>query len=312
MTKLQSVNKNGLTEEQFLSQYNDNKYKKPSVTTDMVIFTIGEEEVDNCRKLPEQKLKVLMIKRGDFPFINKWALPGGFVNMNESLDESAYRELKEETNLESIYMEQLYTWGDIGRDPRTRVISTSYLALVNRDKLKTIQAGDDAIDAQWFTVDAKIINETKQLNIDDKGVDQGGTRYIRTIQLILTSKECELEHTIKIFTLVKHGVVKTWFGDCNSGDIAFDHAKILYYSLLRLRGKAEYTSIVFNLMPEMFTLTELQQAYEIILGKELLAANFRRKIADMVVVTKHQRKDKGHRPSQLFRFNEKWIERNLF
>ena len=103
------VNKQGLTEEQFLSAYDASKFERPSVTVDMLVFTVTDEEKENYRKLPKKVLRLLMIKRGDHPFIGQWALPGGFVNMNESLDEAALRELKEETNIDNIYMEQLYT-----------------------------------------------------------------------------------------------------------------------------------------------------------------------------------------------------------
>ena len=114
-------NKQGLTEEQFLARYDAGKYERPSVTVDMLIFTVTDEENQNYRKLPEKVLRLLLIKRGDHPYIGQWALPGGFVEMDESLDEAALRELQEETNIKNIYMEQLYTWGDIGRDPRTRL-----------------------------------------------------------------------------------------------------------------------------------------------------------------------------------------------
>ena len=92
--------------------------------------------------------------------------------------------------------------------------------------------------------------------------------------------------------------------------IAFDHSKFTEYAIGRLRNKVEYTSIAFNLMPELFTLTELQQVYEVIQGKELLAAAFRRKVANMVLETNQFTKDAGHRPSKLFRYNSEW-KRNI-
>ena len=124
-------NKDGLTEKEFLRSYDSDKYKKPSVTVDTLIFTIDEKVSKNYRKLPEKELKILMVKRADHPFIGQWAIPGGFVDINESMEEAAERELFEETGVNNIYLEQLYTWGDVDRDPRTRVISTSYMALVD-------------------------------------------------------------------------------------------------------------------------------------------------------------------------------------
>jgi len=115
-------------------------YPKPSVTTDIVIFSIKDGD-----------LKVLLVKRGVEPFKTKWAIPGGFVKLNESLDQGATRELKEETGVSANYLEQLYTFGDVKRDPRGRVITVSYFALINSEKVK-LRATTDASDAKWFSV----------------------------------------------------------------------------------------------------------------------------------------------------------------
>ncbi len=291
-------NKLGLTEEQFLSTYDASKFERPSVTVDMLIFTVTDEEKKNYRRLPEKVLRLLMIKRGDHPYIGQWALPGGFVQMNESLDEGAYRELKEETNIDDIYIEQLYTWGDVGRDPRTRVISASYMSLVDSSTLD-IKASDDADDAKWFTVSCKLYQEQK--TVTEKG-------YVlqRLFKLSLSNDENSLSSVVKIIKTVEGKVTKVEREVIESNGIAFDHAKIIEYAIERLRSKIEYTDIAFNLMPELFTLTELQQVYEVILDTELLKANFRRKTADMVIETNEYTKDAGHRPSKLFRFNPNW------
>jgi 8-oxo-dGTP diphosphatase len=298
MAEIKMLNKQGLTEEQFLSTYDESKYERPSVTVDMMIFTVTDEENKNYRKLPEKVLKLLMIKRGDHPYIGQWALPGGFVKMDESLDEAALRELKEETNINDIYMEQLYTWGDVARDPRTRVISASYMSLVDSGALD-IKASDDADDAKWFTVACKLHQEQK--TVTEKG-------YIlqRLFKLSLSNEEDDLSAIIKIVNIVEGKVTKTEREVVESNGIAFDHAKIIEYGIDRLRSKIEYTDIAFNLMPELFTLTELQQVYEVILDTELLKANFRRKTADMVIETNEYTKDAGHRPSKLFKFNPNW------
>jgi 8-oxo-dGTP diphosphatase len=298
MNRNKIINKQGLTEEQFLSAYDASKFERPSVTVDMLIFTVTEEETKNYRKLPEKVMKLLMIKRGDHPYMGQWALPGGFVQMNESLDEAAQRELKEETNIENIYMEQLYTWGDVARDLRTRVISTSYMSLVDSSTLD-IKASDDADDAKWFTVTCKLHQEQKTAT--DKG-------YIlqRLFKLKLSSEDETLTATVKIVKNVEGKVTKVERDIIGVSGIAFDHAKIIEYGIERLRSKIEFTDIAFNLMPELFTLTELQQVYEVILDTELLKANFRRKTADMVVETNEFTKDAGHRPSKLFKFNPNW------
>ena len=298
MDKNKLKNKQGLTEEEFLKTYDAGKYERPSVTVDMLIFTVTDEEKKSYRKLPEKVLRLLMIKRGDHPYIGQWALPGGFVNMDESMDEAARRELKEETNIDNIYMEQLYTWGDVGRDPRTRIISTSYMSLVDSHTLD-VKADDDADDAKWFTVSCKLYQEQKTVT---------PTGYIlqRLFKLTLSNEDDILSSTVKIVKTVENRVTKIEREIIESEGIAFDHAKIIEYGIERLRNKIEYTDIAFNLMPELFTLTELQQVYEIILDTELLKANFRRKISDMVIETNEYTKDAGHRPSKLFRFDPNW------
>jgi len=291
-------NKQGLTEEEFLAAYDPGKYDRPSVTVDMLIFTVTDEKRENYRKLPRKVLRLLMVKRGDHPYIGQWALPGGFIQMNESLDEAAARELKEETNISNIYMEQLYTWGDVGRDPRTRVISASYMSLADSTVLD-VRANDDADDAKWFTVSCRLFQEQKT-------VTENGYILQKLSKLNLTDDENHLSAVIKTIRIVDGKVTRTVREVVESDGIAFDHAKIIGYGIERLRSKLEYTDIAFNLMPEMFTLTELQQVYEVILDRELLKANFRRKIADMVIETNEYTKAAGHRPSKLFRFNPDW------
>ncbi len=117
------------------------EYPKPAVTVDIVIFSIIDK-----------KLKVLLVRRGLEPFKNMWALPGGFVKMEESLEEAAKRELHEETGAQDIYLEQLYTFGQPDRDPRDRVITVTYMALTNSDKIK-LHADTDVSEVKWFSID---------------------------------------------------------------------------------------------------------------------------------------------------------------
>ncbi|WP_026102773.1 NUDIX domain-containing protein [Pleurocapsa sp. PCC 7319] len=118
------------------------KYPKPSVTVDCVVFGLDDA----------QKLKVMLIQRRNEPFRDKWALPGGFVELDESIDVAAARELEEETGIENVFLEQLYTFGEVNRDPRDRVISIAYYALVNIGEY-TVQARSDAKNAEWFPVE---------------------------------------------------------------------------------------------------------------------------------------------------------------
>lgn len=114
------------------------QYPHPAVTTDIVIFTIRQDE-----------LKVLLVKRANAPFRGEWALPGGFVALDESLEEGARRELQEETGVAGVYLEQLYTFGKPDRDPRERVITVAYYALIPTDEVE-IRAATDAEGVSWY------------------------------------------------------------------------------------------------------------------------------------------------------------------
>ncbi|KMZ42087.1 MULTISPECIES: NUDIX domain-containing protein [Bacillales] len=295
-----SVNKQGQTEQEYLEAYDVSQFERPSVTVDMLVFTVMDELEENYRKLSPKSLKILLVKRGEHPYIGQWALPGGFVTPGESLEEAARRELRTETNVDDIYLEQLYTWGDAGRDPRTWVISTSYMALVDSSSLQ-LQAGDDAEEAEWYRIEDRWLKETKTATFD-------GSITEKWLELRLVHEREELSATIKVTKTVTGRTVRETREIVETNNLAFDHAKIIQYALERLRNKIEYTDIAFALMPEMFTLSDLQQVYEVILGRELLAAAFRRKVADKVVETNQYRKHAGHRPSKYFRFNPEWMD----
>ncbi|MFS0557376.1 NUDIX hydrolase [Brevibacillus sp. 179-C9.3 HS] len=300
MIKKSHVNKRGQTEQEYLEAYDVSQFERPSVTVDMLVFTVMDELEENYRKLSPKSLKILLVKRGEHPYMGQWALPGGFVILGESLEEAARRELLTETNVDDIYLEQLYTWGDAGRDPRTWVISTSYMALVDSSSLQ-LQAGDDAEEAEWYRIEDRWLRETKTATKE-------GSITEKWLELRLVHESEELSATIKITKTVTGRTVRETREIVETNNIAFDHAKIIQYALERLRNKIEYTDIAFALMPELFTLSDLQQVYEVILGRELLAAAFRRKVADKVLETNQYRKHAGHRPSKYFRFNPEWMD----
>lgn len=296
MKRKQLRNKKGQTEAEFLAAYEPGDYERPSVTVDMLIFTVEEAKTENYRKLPEKKLSILLIQRDDHPYISQWALPGGFVNSDESLEEAARRELKEETDIEPVYMEQLYTWGELGRDPRTWIISCSYLSLIDHRQAE-VKCGDDAADARWFSVSSKQIKEQKKRT-------RKGLSHEQWHRLELASGDIVISGTVKTTRTLEGRMMRLKHELVESDNIAFDHAKIILAGVDQLRRKVEDTDIAFNLMGELFTLTELQQAHEVILDRKLIKANFRRKIAGRVQETDAIRKDAGHRPSKLFRFKE--------
>ena len=211
-------------------------YEHPFVCTDAVVFTIKTQEPDSYRKLPETSLRILLYKREAAPHQNKWCLPGGFLNIDELPEDNIRRKLSVKTDVNKCWLEQLYTFCNINRDPRARVISIAYLGLMNEAESMEYES-----KASWFDLNA--ISEY---------------------------------------------------------DLGFDHYNILKIALERLRSKILYTNIIFNLLPEEFTLTQLQNVYETILGKKDQAANFRRKIIDMVQETDKYTSDKGHRPAKLY------------
>lgn len=287
-----------LNEQEFLKTYDVSQFERPSVTVDMLIFTVVDEEENNYRKLPEKALKVLLVKRGQHPYFGQWALPGGFVGIQESLDEAALKVLKNETNVDNVYLEQLYTWGGVNRDPRTRVISTSYLSLVDCSTLN-VHAGNNTSDAKWFSVNDNVLEEKITNTVN-------GQIFERMVEINFANGDEQLRTSLKVKTEVQGRISKSSSTIINNDGVAFDHPTIIHYGLERLRNKIEYTDIAFNLMPDLFTLTELQQVYEVILNKELLKANFRRKIASLVIETNDIKRDAGHRPSKLFRYNPQW------
>lgn len=212
--------------------YDPDKYDRPSVTVDVVVFTLAGND-----------LQVLLVQRKYAPDAGMWAIPGGFVHLSESLDDAARRELREETGVTDVYLEQLYTFGAPDRDPRTRVITVAYFALVPFPAVALPDPQEDAAAAAWFSM--------SQLP-----------------------------------------------------PLAFDHPEILEYALTRLRYKLEYTMVGFELLPDTFTLSELQHAYEIILGEALDKRNFRRKIlsADIIEETGKMQKEAEGRPAKLYRY----------
>ena len=215
-----------MTEEEYLKSYDSSGFQKPSVAVDLVLFTVQQET-----------LQVLLTERTQYPYIGRPALPGVFVRIDETLDEAAQRALYQKTGLHDIYFEQLYTWGGLGRDPRMRIISVSYYALVPASQIPETEQN------KFFSVEEILQHE----------------------------------------------------------DIAFDHKEIIIYGRERIRNKVNYTDIAFSLVPEEFTLPQLQKIYEILLGQKLYKTNFRKKIADKIQQTEKFTSGTKHRPSRIYR-----------
>ncbi len=282
-------------ENDFWRDYDPGQFEKLSVAVDVLIFAIGEKQQDNARKLPEKELRILLKKRTEFPDKNKWALPGGFVAPAESLEQAAYDKLKQKTGLTDLYLEQLYTFGEVNRDSRTRVLSCSYLALVDAARVDIPGKPSDGGEIGWFTTVCALIADNRSFTEDG---------YVREKQYVLILEGPEqLKAQIQVKETLNGNIISRSEELVYNEGLAFDHAAMIWTGIERLRNKLEYTSIAFSLLPRLFTLTELQQVYETILGRELTAANFRRKIGHLVEETRHTRADYQHRPARLFRFN---------
>lgn len=209
------------------------------ITVDTLAFAIAQGN-----------LEVLLIKRKYEPFKSFWALPGGFVlETDYSLEDAATRELYEETNVSNVYLEQLYTFGDRDRDPRGRVVTVAYLALLRQEGLE-LRASTDASGVAWWPV-----NELPSL--------------------------------------------------------AFDHEKIVSYGYQRLKYKIEYTPAAFKLLPQKFTLRDLQTVYEAILGKPVDNRNFRKKFLSSGILQEldETSQEGSYRPARLYQFSEQDFEK---
>jgi len=222
------------SEQDFLNQYNKKDFDAPLFTVDMAIFSVDAGQ-----------LQVLLIKRSNFPQKDKWALPGGFVDLSKDTDlmASAHHKLVEKTGLKSPHLEQVCTVGNATRDPRGWAITSLYFALIDFKEFQRI-ATEQTEYSEWVS-----ITDAKKL------------------------------------------------------DLAFDHLQLLDMAVERLSSKARYTALPVSLMPELFTLTELQQIYEIILGQSLEKKSFRRRMIEAGAVEEtDQSKIAGKRPAQLYKY----------
>lgn len=239
-------------EKAFLDEYDVTRYERPSVTVDVVLLA-----------LKDGQLHTLLIRRPDQPEQGQWALPGGFVKMDESLDAAARRVLQAKTGLEHIFLEQLYTFGQPDRDPRTRVISVAYYALID-----------------WALIDWPRFSELK--------VPQENA----TLARLQVSKAGVLPLSLAVKSASNKALT-----------LAFDHQDILLMALQRLRGKIDYAPIGFELLPPAFTLHQLQKVHEAVLGRKLNKDSFRRRMlaSGQLEATGDIQQEVDHRPAALYR-----------
>ena len=268
------------SEEEFLKDYDSSRFEKLSMTSDILILSVSSKNTDNYRKTDQKCMSILLVKRDEYPYLNQWCLPGGFLNpKTETLEECAKRVLKRETNLSDIYLEQLYTFDALDRDPRMRVVSTAFVALIDKDQLT-----EKVEHASWFDV----------VKLEEKN---------HVVKIVLSNGEEIITFSIKK-ELRKKTTDRYDYIIKENTDLAFDHARVILAGIERIKNKVNYTDVVFNMMPEYFTLGELQQVYEVILNKKLLDPAFRRIIANKVEKTERMKTGAGHRPSYLFRYKK--------
>lgn len=264
-------------EQSFLEHYNIGNYERPSVAVDIAAFTVRSDKTDNYKRDSAQKLALLLIKRGVHPFKDIWALPGGFLRGSETVEQCALREITEESGVTPKAIMPVAVFSEADRDPRGRVISNAFASVISEESVKAC-GGDDAADAKWF--DMKFVTEGKNVKISLKCGD--------------TELNAVLEEKAVHFGFPEYEII-------DSGSLAFDHAKIIACALSRLRSVIGDFEVVFDFLPEKFTLSNLQRVQEAVLNISLLPANFRRKAAPYIEETDEYVTGAGHRPAQLFR-----------
>ena len=255
--------------------YDISEYDRPSVAADIVVFTARKTSRESYRHLSAPELSVLLIKRKEPPFMGMISLPGGFCCREETIEETAERKLCEKTGVSDIPLSLLCNLSKFGRDPRGWIISCCYWTIAEYSDMVTDK------NAQWYNVKF----EEKENHYSLVLTDNDGNEYRSEVML---NNKNELYNQYE-----KAYIPKT--------SLAFDHAEIIVRALLRLRNSLDKPFAAFRFLPEEFTLTELQQIYEMILGKKLLMANFRRKILQYVEETDEIERGAGHRPSKLYR-----------
>ena len=218
----QERNAKGETLEEFLEAYDPNRYQNPSVTVDTIVIRHPKNPVTVA-----EGLSVLLIRRGNHPSIGKWALPGGFVNYREDTIDAAKRELEEETGIKGLPVEQLRAWGEYQRDPRTRIVTVAYLALIE-EGMKA-KAGDDAADAAFFRVRLKEIQKTRVEN-------RIHTRYQLTL-VREDAPETVLEAEVEVGENAEGLLREQTFRVVSEKGMAADHPAIILQALLHLEER---------------------------------------------------------------------------
>lgn len=276
---------NNQEEQILLESYTQEIYDRPSLTVDIVALSVIDVPSQNYRKPAIKKMAILLVKRLEHPYKHRWALPGGYLRKNETLEEAASREFSEETGNDNISMTQLKVFSAPNRDPRGWVVSTAFLATVKQENLKTL-AGGDALDASWFEIDFQILNQEQS--------------SIQRYSIVLTNGIDILSTTFDLLgTLgnIENATIKIIKSDMFS----FDHNQIIAYAILFLKSRVNETNHIYNMLNELFTLTDLQKTHEAITGETNIISNFRRKMKPFLEKTDQSRGEIACRPAILYK-----------
>ncbi|MDE6945975.1 MAG: nicotinate (nicotinamide) nucleotide adenylyltransferase [Anaeroplasmataceae bacterium] len=266
-----------ISDEEFMKQYSNDDYEKMSVTTDITLFSVSDIEKNEYRKNNQKSFSILLVKRNTPPFMDKWCLPGGFLSLDEKLLDCAKRVLYTETNLDHIYLDQIHTFSDIDRDIRGRVLSVAYLGLV--DKTLILSALKE--NSSFYDISFKEEHDLVELEFKNEE----------------TAFKCKVKRMKDVYGIVSYEEEENHF-------LAFDNLKVIMRAIDYLKDNLEQKDFVFHMLPERFTLKELQLVYETILDKKLIDSVFRRSIQKLVVKTQEVKNDGGHRPSRLYKYKK--------
>ncbi|MBO4421930.1 MAG: NUDIX hydrolase [Clostridia bacterium] len=260
----------------FLASYDISKYERPSLTADVASFMIRSHTSGNYRLDSDKSLAVLLIRRANPPYRDCWALPGGFLEPGETVEQCAVRELREETDIDPVSIMPVRIFSTPGRDPRGWIISCLFASVMSEAEVRQ-KSGDDAADARWFDVCMTEDNGKCSLELTDG-------------EITLAARLAERESRFGI----------TVYDIEDGGTLAFDHAAMIASALSALRGSGSLDK-VFDFLPGDFTLSQLQRVYEAVMNVSLQPANFRRKIQKYVEKTENHTQGKGHRPAMLYK-----------
>ena len=277
-------------EKAFCEAYDITKYPQPSIATDIVALTLREMPTENYRNPTEIHASLLLIRRGGHPFRGSWALPGGFLQSTESVEECARRELEEETGLRARALLPVGVYSAPGRDPRGWIVSSAFLLAVPKNA-NSLRAGDDAKDARWCDFSFSLQGERAILRVAT------GDGPIEEHLDVQRTPYGEIAFRVAADTLADRD------GAWNRKEhLAFDHAAIVANALHRLRTEETLArSFAFAFLPETFTLQDLREVFEMMGGERLSIPNFRRKLQPYLEETGLRQHGVGHRPAQLFR-----------